>query len=66
MFDKCLNETPNDKEKTELWNKCVDFIKNNRIHCPEVISQCDWVITGAYDFIENVVDTVGYLQDEDE
>lgn len=43
-----------------------NFIKQNKIYCPESIYQSDRVIQNAYEFIEQLCDTVGYYDDEDE
>lgn len=51
--------------KAKLWNLCCQFVEKNRITCSESISQCDWVIENAYEFIEKVCDVVGYYEEED-
>lgn len=43
-----------------------NFIKQNKIYCPESIYQSDRVIQNAYEFIEQLCDIVGYYDDEDE
>lgn len=44
----------------KLEAEVVRFVKEHRISCPEVICQNDDVIVDAYEFIENLVDIVGY------
>lgn len=43
-----------------------NFINDNQITCAEVVTQTDWVIQNAYDFIEELCETVGYHDMEDE
>lgn len=51
----------------KLYDVCTAFAEKMRITCPEVIHQSDRVIVGAYGFLEDVYDCVGYLtEDEDE
>lgn len=38
------------------------FVSNNKISCPETISQCDWVLENAYEFIEDLCDVAGYYE----
>ena len=61
-----MNNAPVDKDK--LLQICEKFIKDQRIHCAETISQTDRVIENAYEFIQDICDLVGYmpLDDEDE
>ena len=42
------------------------FVKEHRISCPEAICQNDDVIVDAYEFIENLVEIVGYFEDGDD
>lgn len=42
------------------------FIEKQRIYCPETIHQTDRVIENAYGLIEDLVDVVGYLEDDEE
>ena len=46
-------------DKTRLITE--KFVKDNKITCPETISQVDRVIVNAYDFIEELCDEVGYM-----
>lgn len=39
------------------------FVKEHRISCPEAICQNDDVIVDAYEFIENLVEIVGYFEE---
>ncbi len=55
-----INTSPTQEELLELWTKCQNFIEKQTISCPEAISQNDWVITNADDFIEEICNTVGY------
>ena len=52
---------------SKLKKTVKKFIKENEIHCPETIYQCDWVAQNALEFIEELCDIVGYenLDDED-
>ena len=59
-----MNDEPSVKEMAALWNKCIQFIKEQNINYPETIYQTDWVIENAYGFIEDVCDIVGYQNDE--
>lgn len=43
-----------------------NFIKQNKIYCPESIYQSDRVIQNAYEFIEQLCDTVGYYDDDND
>ena len=49
----------------ELWETVAEFVRDNKISCPEVIAQSDHVIANAYDFIEQLCDLVGYHEGED-
>ena len=60
-----MNKEPSVKEMAALWNKCLEFVEAQRIGCPEIIYQTDWVIENAYEFIEDVCDIVGYKEDEE-
>ena len=60
-----MNTEPSVKEMAALWNKCLEFVEAQRIGCPEIIYQTDWVIENAYEFIEDVCDIVGYKEDEE-
>lgn len=42
------------------------FVVDQRITCPEAISQCDRVIENAYGFIEDLCDVAGYKESDDE
>jgi hypothetical protein len=53
---------PTKKELTDLWNVVEKFIDEQQISCPDNISQCDWVIENAYEFIEKCCDVVGYYE----
>ena len=53
-------------EAYELLKLCQDFIKEQKITCPETVFQCDWVIENAYEFIEQICEIVGYADEEDE
>lgn len=43
-----------------------NFIKQNKIYCPETIYQSDMVIQNAYEFIEQLCDNVGYYDEEED
>lgn len=51
-----------DREK--LHALCKEFIKANKIDCPEAIYQCDGVIENAYELIENIANIVGYHKED--
>lgn len=42
------------------------FIEKHNITCPETIYQTDKVIESAYEFIEELCEEVGYLDEDDE
>lgn len=42
------------------------FVTEHRISCPEAICQNDDVIVDAYEFIENLVEIVGYFEEGDD
>jgi hypothetical protein len=48
------------KEKTELYKACQKFIIDNKISCPKTVSQCDWVMENADEFITDICNIVGY------
>lgn len=52
------------EEKLELIVK--KFVEDNNISCPETIYQCDWVIENAYEFIEQLCEAVGYVEDDED
>ena len=54
-----------EKELTELHRICLDFIEKKKITCPETIYQTDRVIEGAYEFIQDICDIVGYTTYEE-
>lgn len=43
-----------------------NFVIAQNIYCAETIYQTDRVIENAYEFIEDLVEIVGYLPDDDE
>lgn len=43
-----------------LYALCERFVMDNDIHCPEAIWQMDHVIGNAYEFIEEICNTIGY------
>lgn len=43
-----------------------NFIEEQDIHCAETIYQMDNVIENAYEFIQELVELVGYKKDEDD
>ncbi len=55
-----MNKEPSVKEMAELWNKCLEFVDNQSIWCPDTIYQKDKVLENAATFIEDVCDIVGY------
>ena len=52
------------KIKEDLMETVMTFMKENGIHCEETITQCDWVIENAYEFIEKLYKTVEPLLSE--
>lgn len=40
--------------KDELYERVFRFMVENRVTCEETVSQCDWVIENAYEFIEDL------------
>jgi CO dehydrogenase/acetyl-CoA synthase epsilon subunit len=53
-------------KEQELFELCKKFIEEQNIFCAETIYQSDRVIENAYEFIEDVCNIVGYVEDEDE
>lgn len=43
-----------------------EFVREQRIYCPETIYQTDRVIVNAYEFIEKLCEVVGYHEYEDD
>jgi len=57
----------NRKDKAEKVLQIVEsFVKDQQIHCPEVIYQSDRVIMNAYEFIDELVSIAGFLPDDKE
>ena len=54
------------EKQRELYDLCKTFIEESDIGHPETIYQCDHVIEGAYSFIEQIADIVGYAEHCDE
>lgn len=44
----------------------VNFVEDQNIFCAETIYQTDRVIQNAYEFIQELVEVVGYKKDEDD
>lgn len=51
---------------TQLEEYCRQWIDSRNITCPETVSQCDYVIRDAYEFIQDICDIIGYAKSEDE
>lgn len=49
-----------------LYALCERFVVDNGIHCPETIWQMDHVIGNAYEFIEEICNTIGYASMKEE
>lgn len=49
-----------------LWQHVEAFIENQKITCPETISQSDRVVENSYEFIEQCCNIVGYHEEEEE
>lgn len=49
-----------------LYALCERFVMDNDIHCPESIWQMDHVIGNAYEFIEEICNTIGYASIKEE
>jgi len=52
-------------KQQQLWKVCQNFIKDQRISCPETVHQSDRVIENAYDFIARVCEIVGFYEWDD-
>lgn len=63
--DFCLKDVTTPKD-LELRQTVQAFVKKHEITCPETIAQVDSVIVDAYDFIQQLVEIVGYHQRPDE
>jgi hypothetical protein len=50
----------------DLEDEVKRFVTEHRISCPEAICQNDDVIVDAYEFIENLVNIVGYYEEGDD
>lgn len=44
--------------KDALYDKVKRFMEENSVTCAETIHQCDWVIEGAYEFIEDLFEII--------
>ena len=53
-------------KEQQLFELCKKFIEDQNIGCAETIYQTDWVIENAYEFIEDICNIVGYVEEEDE
>jgi hypothetical protein len=51
-------------EACALHDLVSDFRDNNKIRCPEDVYQTDYVIQNAYEFIEALMDVIGYMPEE--
>ena len=54
------------EETSKLWKVCEGFIKKHNISEAYCIYSNDNIILGAYDFIEDVCDIVGYEEYEED
>jgi hypothetical protein len=61
-----MTPEPTEEQLRALLGVCSGFVEENKISCPEAVCQCDWVITNAYEFIEDICDVVGYDKTTDE
>jgi hypothetical protein len=59
-----LDREPSLAELQALWLLVRRFVEEQRITCPESVSQQDNVIVEAYGFIKDACDIVGYLDTE--
>jgi hypothetical protein len=59
-----LYREPDQAELQALWLLVRRFVEEQRITCPESVSQQDNVIVAAYGLIEAACDIVGYLDTE--
>ena len=48
----------------KLQKLCEEFIKKQKISCPETVYQSDRVMENAYEFIEQICNIVGYYDDD--
>jgi len=55
-----------DEIRIEAVREIRAFIEKQDITCPETIYQSDRVIVNAYDFIDRLVDIVGYKESDDD
>ena len=55
-----------ESELNELHALCLKFINEQKIGCPEDVSQSDHVIVNAYKFIEDICNIVGYAEYDNE
>lgn len=58
----CVNEPYNVEKMIALWEVVTDYIHDQKIRCPETITQCDWVIESACEFIFDCCNIVGYME----
>lgn len=61
-----MNDEPSVREMAALWTTCMKFIEDQRIGTAETVYQSDRVIENAYEFIHQVCEIVGYLQQDEE
>jgi len=52
--------------ENKLEVEVIAFRDKHDISCPETIYQTDRVIVDAYEFIERLVEIVGYKEEEEE
>jgi len=54
------------EQRLALYDLCLKFIDENDISCEEDAYQSNRVIQGAYDFIADVCNIVGYKEFNDD
>ena len=54
------------KVDAELFDLCREFIKENKIDCPETIYQTDRIAENSLEFIESICELIGYHEEEED
>jgi len=50
--------SPTEARAQDVYQRVLNFFVQNHVTCTETISQCDWVIENAYDFLTDLFTAV--------
>ncbi len=56
----------NEEMKSQLADRVLKFMHDNRITCEDTIYQCDWVLENAYEFIGDLFNIIEPVLPSDE